>query len=101
MIKVIRIANRDFWFKITDFLHQNWAVIEPESNAYRLYFLTDDGDVFDSILFAMAADAEAALRRNDWIRFDDDAEAADFIGPPEPPYRDGWSPRYSLGEYWI
>lgn len=49
--KKVEISSKDFWFKIVDFLQQNWALIEndAESEACTIYFIHDGAGVFDHI----------------------------------------------------
>jgi hypothetical protein len=47
----VNISSKDFWFKIVEFLQQNWALIEEdtESEACIIYFISDGSGVFDQI----------------------------------------------------
>ena len=42
----VPIASRDFWFKIVEFLQQNWALIDQSADAVTVWFLNDGGGVF-------------------------------------------------------
>jgi len=35
----VKIENTDIWFKVVDFLQQNWGVIEVTPPGFTLYFL--------------------------------------------------------------
>jgi hypothetical protein len=97
------IVSRDFWFKIVEFLQQNWALIDARENGAVVWFVDDGGGVFDRLDFNSEAEAKTALRRNGFVRFADDGKAQDFIAPPREPFRyrehiNG--PIYSSGRYW-
>lgn len=98
------ITNTDYWFKVVEFLQQNWAVIEPkEGNTCIVYFFGDTAGVFDQLEFASQNDAEEALERNGFKKYSDDAKAQEFIAKPEPPFREQPHPNgpiYSSGRYW-
>ncbi len=96
--------SRDFWFKIVDFLQQNWALIEGEDPAgVVVWFMGDTGGVFDEIRFPSAEEAQDSLTRNGFKRYADDHEAQSFIRQPEPPFHRKAHPNgpiYSSGRYW-
>ncbi len=100
----IQITSRDFWFKIVDFLQQNWALIEGEDPAgVVVWFMGDTGGVFDEIRFPSAEEAQDSLTRNGFKRYADDHEAQSFIRQPEPPFHRKAHPNgpiYSSGRYW-
>jgi len=101
----VSIFSKDFWFKIVDFLQQNWALIEKDagSEGCIIYFIHDESGVFDQIHYAIMEEAERALRRNGFERYDKDPEARSFIFPPRPPYFKDKHPSgniYSSGRYW-
>ena len=104
MTDQIQIFSRDFWVKIVEFLQQNWALIdERPDGACTVYFLSDTSGVFDRMEFGSSADAIAALQRNGFQRFADNAELATFLCPPDPPFawRDHPNGRiYSSGRFW-
>ena len=61
------------------------------------------GEVFDDLSFAAETDAIAALERNGFVRYADDAEMQSFISPPKPPFHPGSHPNgkiYSSGRFW-
>jgi hypothetical protein len=66
--------------------------------------LGDTGGVFDELRFNSADEAETALRRNGFARFEEDAKAGEFLSPPRPLF---WKavhpsgPIYSSGSFWI
>ena len=89
----VDIAGKDFWFKIVDFLQQNWALIEKD----------DGSGVFDQIKYATSQEAERALRRNGFEQYAKDPKAQGFIFPPGPPYFKDRHPNgniYSSGRFW-
>ena len=97
------IKSRDYWFKIVDFLQQNWALIDPASIGCRVWFFSDTSGVFDQLDFPDIAIAEGALRRNGFARFDEDPEAATFLYKPQPPFvrcPHSNGPIYSSGRFW-
>ena len=101
----VEINSRDFWFKIVDFLQQNWALIEKDAKteACTIYFVHDESGVFDQIEYATIEEAERALRRNGFERYDKDPEARGFIYPPGPTYFRDKHPNgniYSSGRFW-
>ena len=100
----IETANEDYWFKIVEFLQQNWAVIEPEGSGFKILFFDDCSGIFDSIKFDSLEDAETALKRNGFGKYNEDQEAHDFIGKPKAPLRGGAhliNSIYSSGRFWF
>ena len=98
----VTITSRDYWFKIVEFLQQNWALIDETDDGVTVWFVHDDSGVFDVLTFATLADAARALRRNGFERLADDAEAQTFIAPPLPPFTLGHHPNgpiYSSGRF--
>jgi hypothetical protein len=101
---IIEIKNRDYWFKIVDFLQQNWALIEISETGVVVFFFGDLSGVFDKLSFATEADAVVALKRNGFKRFSQDLKAQKFISAPEPPFYTDSHPNgeiYSSGRFWI
>jgi hypothetical protein len=101
----IAISSKDFWFKIVEFLQQNWALIEKdaESRACIIYFIHDGAGVFDQIQYPTTEEAEKSLSRNGFERYDKDPDAHKFIFPPGPPYFKDKQPDgniYSSGRFW-
>ena len=97
------IKSADYWFKIVDFLQQNWSVIENSNTKCFVYFFSDTACIFDMIEFASAEEAEKALRRNGFKRYDEDKKAQDLISKPKPPFRHHPHRNgtiYSSGRYW-
>jgi hypothetical protein len=85
----IEISNEVYWFKIVEFLQQNWAVIEPEGSGFKILFFDDSSGIFDSIEFDSLEDAETALKRNGFKNYNTDQEVHDFIAKPKAPLRGG------------
>ena len=82
---VTSIGGRDYWFKIVDFLQQNWAVtFETEAGA-TIWFASATSGVFDSIE-SSAHYAEVALTKNGFRRFADDGSASTTMAPLAPPF---------------
>ena len=101
---MIDINSRDYWFKIVEFLQQNWALIDvnPDETA-TVHFVDDASRVFDLMQFDTVELAERGLRRNGFNRFADDKKAQEFIGPPDPPFFNKpicRKPIYSSGTFW-
>lgn len=86
----IIIHSRDYWFKIVEFLQQNWALIDEVDGGVIVYFVSDTSLVFDRMRFETVQEAHGALALNGFGRFTDDPEAADFLACPQPPF-------YSIG----
>ena len=53
-----------YWFKVVDFLQQNWAVVVSAASETKVIFFSDTCGVFDELTFNSEADAIATLRRN-------------------------------------
>ncbi|NLZ17703.1 MAG: hypothetical protein GX087_08245 [Desulfobulbaceae bacterium] len=103
MKQVPDITNTDYWFKVVDFLQQNWGVIEPSESGCTVYFFEDTSGIFDQLNFSSISDAKAALKRNGFSRFEEDKEAQEVIAKPEQPFRMQAHPNgfiYSSGRYW-
>jgi hypothetical protein len=103
--KTVEIRSRDYWFKIVEFLQQNWALIDEDSGGTdcAVFFIGDTSGVFDRLRFASVTEAEEALLRNGFRRYDTDAKAKELIGMPEPPFWESKHPNgsiYSSGRYW-
>jgi hypothetical protein len=102
--KHIEIKSKDFWFKVVEFLQQNWALIEEQPpTGCIVYFIHDASGVFDRISFASVSEAKKALRLNGFIRFADDKEAQSVLVAPAPPYFETEHPNgsiYSSGRFW-
>jgi hypothetical protein len=91
------------WFKIVEFLQQNWAVIVEQNNGVLIVFYGDTCGVFDEILFSSEAEAAKALKRNGFSKFMEDQEAQNFIGLPRGTFEERPHPNgriYSSGRYW-
>jgi len=99
----VKISNTDFWFKIVDFLQQNWAVIEAEETRFNVYFFTDTSVIFDQMSFVSVEAAERGLTENGFSRYNLDRKAQNVIAIPEGPFKIGSHPSgaiYSSGQYW-
>ncbi len=100
----VKINSRDYWFKIVEFLQQNWALIdEVEDNNFIVYFFGDTSGVFDQIEFPTLAQAEQGLTRNGFRRYIEDLQSQKFIACPNPPFHWREHPNgliYSSGKFW-
>jgi hypothetical protein len=99
----VEIQSRDYWFRIVDFLQQNWALIDETPEGCKVFFFGDTSGVFDRLCFSSVAKAEIALRRNGFARFAEDKKAQSFIVAPEPPFYERPHPNgpiYSSGRFW-
>jgi hypothetical protein len=100
---VVDIKSRDYWFKVVEFLQQNWALLDPHEHGVVLYFFGDTSGVFDEMTFTTEEDAVVALKRNGFRRYNDDMNSHSFVSRPEPPFvrRAHYNgPIYSSGQYW-
>jgi hypothetical protein len=102
--KVVEIRSRDYWFKIVEFLQQNWALIDEDlhGDGCAAFFFGDTTGVFDRLPFPSATEAELALR-NGFNRYEADTKAQEVIAKPEPPFHERAHPNgpiYSSGRYW-
>lgn len=102
--KEITILSRDYWYIVTSFLQQNWALIdENEDGSVTVFFLGDTSGVFDRMIFGSKALAISGLKRNLFVRYEEDKEAHQFIFPPQPPFHKFKHPSgaiYSSGRFW-
>lgn len=92
------------WFKVADFLQQNWAVLIEQDDSVLAVFYGDTCGVFDEIVFDGTETAEAALRRNGFRKYKEDHNAQEFIGIPRGDFHERPHPNgriYSSGRYWI
>ena len=97
------ISSRDYWFKIVDFLQQNWALVDEGPSGVCVFFVSDASGVFDELDFTSAEAAAATLRRNGFRRLAEDKDAQGFLAPPQPPFRRRPHPNgpiYSSGRFW-
>ena len=99
----INITSSDYWYKIVDFLQQNWGVIETTDTDCTIYFFGDTAGIFDQINFRSLDEAKQALIRNEFKQYDNDEKAQEFIVKPKPPFHYQSHPNgqiYSSGRYW-
>jgi len=92
----VEIHSRDYWFKIVEFLQQNWALVDELPDGCQVFFFGDTSGVFDRLAFSSVAEAETALRRNGFARFSEDKNAQEFIAIPRPPFHEHRTP---MGQY--
>ena len=96
------LAN-DPWFKIVDFLQQNWAVIIDGEKSALVVFYGDTCGVFDEISFGSVDQATQALVRNGFSKYKEDVEAPGFISLPLGEFHEQEHPNgriYSSGRFW-
>jgi len=101
----VSINSRDYWFKIVEFLQQNWALIEPSADGVgrTVFFFGDTSGGFDRLEFVSLEAAEAALIHNGFARFASDINAQGFLAVPQPPFYVSKHPNgniYSSGRFW-
>jgi hypothetical protein len=99
----VEIKSRDYWFKIVEYLQQNWALIDQTKDGVGVWFFGDTAGVFDDMRFPSKAAAVEALERNGFRRYADDPRAHEFIGIPQPPFHRRPHPNgriYSSGRFW-
>lgn len=96
----IIINSEEFYFKVTSFLQQNWALIELGEKV-TVWFIQDGSGVFDKMEFETLDEAVFGLMRNGFKRHaDPDKNYAEFIHPPRRPFFAFPRKIYSSGEYW-
>lgn len=91
------------WFKIVEFLQQNWAVVIQRGDNVLVVFYGDTCGVFDEIPFPTRDEAEKALRRNGFSKFLEDEQAQEFIGLPGGKFEERTHTNgkiYSSGRFW-
>ena len=94
---------KDPWFKIVEFLQQNWAVVIARQDDALVVFYGDTCGVFDEMTYPTQDDAEQALKRNGFTKFMEDKRAQQFIGLPRGDFSDRPHPNgriYSSGRFW-
>lgn len=82
----VNIRSRDYWFRIVEFLQQNWALVDEGAGraGCSVHFVGDRSRVFDRLRFPSVS--ESALLRNGFRRYDEDEKAQELIAKPEPPF---------------
>lgn len=101
--ETVEIKSRDYWFKIVEFLQQNWALVDEAEGGVIVWFLGDSSGVFDEMPFSSEVAAMEALERNGFRRYATDIQAHEFIATPEPPFHRRAHPNgriYSSGRFW-
>ncbi len=97
------LAN-DPWYKVVEFLQQNWAVIIDRDDPVLVVFYGDTCGVFDEMTFESREKAEQGLQRNGFTKFMEDHEAHEYVGLPRGDFGERPHPNgriYSSGRYWI
>ena len=99
----IEVGNRDYWIKVVGMLQQNWALIADRGGKIVVYFLDDNGKIFDQLQFLSAEEAKEGLKRNGFSLFSENKQAQQFIALPRDTFSFGNHPNgkiYSSGRYW-
>ena len=101
---MIEIKSREYWFKIVEFLQQNWALVDLQrDSSATIFFINDASGVFDRLYYSSMADAQKALRFNGFKPFSEDDETLSFIAEPKAPFHETSHPNgpiYSSGRFW-
>ncbi len=93
----------DPWFKIVEFLQQNWAIVMERQDDVLVVFYGDTCGIFDEISFHTRKEAEAALKKNGFSKYMEDNKARKFIGLPRGKFEEQPHPNgriYSSGRFW-
>ncbi len=99
----VSIESREYWFKVVEFLQQNWSLVDLNDQGAVAWFVSDTSGVFDEIIFPSMEEAIRALIRNGFRRFSDDLKAQTMMRPPEAPFTRRTHPNgriYSSGRFW-
>lgn len=97
----VEIRSRDHWFKIVEFLQQNWALLDDNPDgSCTIHFVDDASGVFDRLTYPTREEAEGRLGWNGFERFANDAHARSFLRAPMPPFHERPYPIYSSGKFW-
>ena len=95
---------QDPWYKVVDFLQQNWAVvIATGGDSVLVVFYGDTSGIFDELEFRTREEAEKALLRNGFSKYQEDTKSHQFIGLPQGNFHAGEHPNgriYSSGRFW-
>ncbi len=81
---LVEIQSRDYWYKVTGMLQQNWALVEQSG---KVFFINDASGVFDEMKFLSIDDAFSSLERNGFSRYAADAGSQQFLSPPKAPFK--------------
>lgn len=54
----VEIRSRDYWFKIVEFLQQNWALIDDTPDGCVVFFIGDNSGIFDRLAFLSVEEAK-------------------------------------------
>lgn len=92
------------WYKVVDFLQQNWAFVVPVAEKrVEILFVSDDSGLFDRIEYSDIASAPRDLMVNGFTRFGTGEEIEARLTPPELPFNKVSHPNgpiYSSGRFW-
>lgn len=103
--ELIELRSRDYWFKVVDFLQQNWALIETGygANKCKVFFIDDASGVFDQLDFDGVRQARLELLSNGFCQHSVDDFANRNLAKPPPPFykcKHQNGRIYSSGRYW-
>lgn len=99
----ISIRSRDYWFKPLENHQTNWCLIDAsEVGRVVAYFFHELSGVLDLLQFDTAAQANAELIYNGFVRLAE-CQDLDQNAVPPPPFRTDQHPNgpiYSSGRFW-
>ena len=102
--QVVAIHNTDYWVKVVDFLQQNWALIDQDSDGRaRIFFINDTSGIFDELAFESPNHAREALMANRFREFSNSPDLQSHLHPPLAPFHRTSHPNgpiYSSGRFW-
>jgi len=83
----VKIRSCDDWFKIVEFLQQNWVLVDndPVEEGCIILFFGDTFGGFDRLRLSSRQEAAAAQMRNGSRLCETDDRANEFITQPDPP----------------
>ncbi len=94
----VSIESRDYWFKSE---WNTWALIEPADNGSAIvHFISDESEHFGELVFISNEEAPEALRKNKFIRLQEDKIAQRFHHPPSPPFHRIIRPNLLCSIFW-
>jgi len=79
-------SESDLWFKIVDFLQQNYAAVRKTGDGhFKIEFILEDLSIFDIIHVPSKEEAEESLMLNGFSPLASDPEALGFLPIPNRP----------------
>jgi len=102
--QIVTIHSANYWVKVVDFLQQNWALINQDSDGRaRIFFINDTSGIFDELVFESTNHAREALIANRFREFSDSPDLQSLVHPPPAPFHRTLHPNgpiYSSGRFW-